>query len=951
MPLSYREAARSWKQIFGGLRMPGPLLAVASAVQGLPGRVELPGRVGLIALGAMLGASMIAGPAWVPSDSSPAGAHPLAVSTTSSAAPRELTIGLDPNPPFFYWNGAGKASGAMPDLLHVAAQRAGIRLRWVPFEGAPERALAPGSGIDLWPLVQIRGTPRSFHTTQVFARAETLLVRLGGRPRLPVTRLGVGYREAAQQWARQRYPGARHERPKDGSGIRSLCEGTLDATLAESPAFDAMLLKRPDACDGKHFEVQAIPELNTDYALGSSHAAAEEADLLRHELGEMAREGVLDEIFQAYYPLSHYRSAETFAETQTERARRMVRWGVAGMAALCGVLWIGLRRSRRKAAAAVEMAEMRARFLASISHELRTPLNGVLGLASVLDSTALDRTQKEYVGLIRSSGEILLRTVNEVLDFSKLEAGKQAAVREPVALEELLESVISVLAPVAQQKGLNLEWSVDEGLPVTIISDESALRQTLMNLAGNAIKFTGEGAVEVTAGMHEVGDGSSLLRIAVSDSGPGIAPGEEDAVFNPFVRGSDPRTQAIIGTGLGLSITKRLVLLMGGSIHVRNNPERGCTFEVLLPLTEADLPTSTRPTCRMNHRIPGRSLLVTNRPISLETMGRRLRNAGGSVFWARGETDVRMAMGATEPWDLVVLDDSVSGDRERLAEELRQQPTGFRAMIVLMTSGELPPTQGAAPGVGWYRKPFLPELFCSFLEKLHSDSGGKQGVVVERTDPDGVVDPVPVSEAEASATESTGPGLAGAGTGLVRLLRATSHCSGELWRCEECVRGTGGALVSCLAAWHPETERPLALVADDNPVNRKVAVSLLQSLGIRCETAESGEQALHLFRKNPYAWVVMDWHMPGMDGIEAIQRMREQEEAAARHPAPMILCTASSESDPELLERWRELDAILMKPITLRSLQKALDESASRRYAGLPRPQRALPETSPIEIH
>jgi CheY-like chemotaxis protein len=139
-------------------------------------------------------------------------------------------------------------------------------------------------------------------------------------------------------------------------------------------------------------------------------------------------------------------------------------------------------------------------------------------------------------------------------------------------------------------------------------------------------------------------------------------------------------------------------------------------------------------------------------------------------------------------------------------------------------------------------------------------------------------------------------------------------------------------------------------VADDNPVNRKVAVSLLQSLGIQCETAESGEQALHLFRSSPFAWVVMDWHMPGMDGIEAIQRMREQEEAAARHPAPMILCTASSESDSELLERWMELDAILVKPITLRSLQKALEESACRRHAGLPRPQRALPETSPFQI-
>jgi CheY-like chemotaxis protein len=316
-------------------------------------------------------------------------------------------------------------------------------------------------------------------------------------------------------------------------------------------------------------------------------------------------------------------------------------------------------------------------------------------------------------------------------------------------------------------------------------------------------------------------------------------------------------------------------------------------------------------------------------------------------------------MGAAEPWDLVVLDDSVSGDLERLAEELRQQPSAARAMIVLMASAALSPAQqkfgaamaeGAAPGVGWYRKPFLPELFCSFLERLQSDPDGNAGTEAARNDAAAPAEPLIESEAEATARMRSGPGSAGLGGGLAPLRRATSHCPGEPGRCEECVRETAGALVGCLAEWHPATEWPLALVADDNPVNRKVAVSFLQSLGIRCETAESGEQALLLFGSNLYAWVVMDWHMPGMDGIEAIRRMREQEEATARHPAPMILCTASSESDPELLERWMELDAILMKPITLRSLQKALEESACRRYAGLPRPQRALPEAPPVEI-
>lgn len=868
--------------------------------------------------------------------------------------PRILVVGLSPRPPFMFWNANGEAAGAMPDLLSVAAARAGITLRWVSHREGPESALLPGSGIDIWPVIEVREERRTrFHMTQPFARAEMLMVRLASEAGRPIVRLGLKNRPGVLQWASREYPGAQTAVASPISGVSAVCKGALDATLMGTPDFDAILIDRPAACVGARFEVTVLSGFNTHYAIASSFPAADAADRLRQKLGEMAREGTLDQIFQHYYPLAHYRSSESFAETPTERSFRLFKWSAAGLFAICALLGISMRRFRRKADEAVAMADLRTRFLASISHELRTPLNGVLGIASALSSTTLDRTQREYVGLIRSSGEILLRTVNEVLDFSRLEAGKHALAPRSLHVEEVVEGVVSILAPVAQQKDLELAWVVEPDVPAFIESDESALRQILMNLVGNGLKFTECGIVTLRISQRTLGRDVTFLRILVSDSGPGIPIGQEDTIFNPFTRSDNARTQAVAGTGLGLTITKRLVLLLGGSISVAsnqtgsvvdnqsgsvaNNESGGCIFTVEIPITLPTEPVAEHPQCYPSYPLPPTALLLTRRAITGDMLARRLEEGGCRVMRATGFPSAMQAAQAGARWELLVIDHDIEGDSLDMARQLQRQQKGQAPKVILLTTGNQATValSGSVPGgYAVFPKPFLSELFCSTLERLSGPLGSS----------------MPPSTLGPYKPRSTTANTIPAPSVLLELQRAAQPlaalppgCNANGKGCEACVRDNSGDLAPCVSAALPISGSFRVLVADDNPVNLKVITSLLRTLGIPCDAASNGEEALRLFSTGVYAWVVMDWQMPGMDGLTAIQLIRERELRDASPRTPIILCSAVNEEEGELAGSEGTFEVMLPKPISIRSLRRALIVSSHRARAfgagPLPEPQ------------
>ena len=316
----------------------------------------------------------------------------------------------------------------------------------------------------------------------------------------------------------------------------------------------------------------------------------------------------------------------------------------------------------------------KSRFLAMVSHEVRTPLNGILGMADLLLDTPLTAEQTTYVKAAKTSGDALLSLIDEVLDFSKIEAGKLEFELRPFALSALAEEVIELMAPRAQAKGLTIACDVDERLPAQVIGDPTRLRQVLLNLAGNAIKFTEAGGVGVTV---EPGATPHEVVIAVRDTGIGIAPDEQGRVFLEFEQAEGGAARKFGGTGLGLAISKRIIDRMGGSIELDSAPDRGATFRVTLPLEPAaDAPEPAFvPPDLAGHAI----LIAAPASIEAELIARRLRRWGANVRPLDAAATDRY-------WDAVLIDRALGAEAvTKLAHRFGRTVS---RCIVLLTPGE-----------------------------------------------------------------------------------------------------------------------------------------------------------------------------------------------------------------------------------------------------------------------
>ncbi|NUS61346.1 MAG: response regulator [Lysobacter sp.] len=296
--------------------------------------------------------------------------------------------------------------------------------------------------------------------------------------------------------------------------------------------------------------------------------------------------------------------------------------------------------------AAQQAAEAKSRFLAMMSHEIRTPMNGVLGMIDLLGDTSLGDDQRRLLARCRTSSVALLTILNDILDFSKIEAGKLDLERTPVALRALIEDVCASLAPQAAERNVRVGVQVDAALPAAIVGDAVRLRQILLNLAGNAVKFTTNGTVDVEARV----DGA-MLRLCVRDTGIGIPADALAHLFRPFEQADAATTRKFGGTGLGLSIVKRLAELMGGDVACDSTPGVGSRFTVVLPLEAATLAQHETPRARRAPPTGLRALLAEDHPINREVIGAQLAKLGwscdfaedGEAAWARLHDDAQRA--------------------------------------------------------------------------------------------------------------------------------------------------------------------------------------------------------------------------------------------------------------------------------------------------------------------